>query len=91
MANRETQPERLKDDIDPDFVARQVDDLITLVSELKTDLNNLRQDIRRHDHGSPTYTAATNRINGSDNTFSGSAETSSDVAASVPVTWVDKK
>ena len=53
--------------------------LITLINELKGDLDALRTDFRKHDHGA-TYTAATHRINAGNNTVSGT-ETSSAVAS----------
>lgn len=49
-------------------------DLAADVEQLRSELMNLRQDFRRHDHGA-TYTAATTRINGSDDTISGTMAT----------------
>lgn len=58
------------------------DALMALVTELKADLNALRDDFRAHDHAA-SYTAATMRINGSADTITGT-ETNSAVAAALP-------
>ena len=60
----------------------KLDSLVTLVTALKQELNDLRTDFRAHDHGG-TYTAATLRINGSADTVSGS-EASGAVTSPVP-------
>lgn len=61
----------------------QVDALLALVAELKSDLNALRADFRAHDHGATSYDDGSIRINASACTFTGT-ETSSAVAAPVP-------
>ena len=61
-------------------LASYINDLVTLVNELKADLAALRNDFRAHDHGG-TYTPAATRLNASANTFSGTAEQSSAVSA----------
>jgi len=71
-----------------DFRSVQVDNLLTLVSTLKTQVNNLRQDLRRHDHGA-TYTASTIRVNGSDNSLSAGSHASTTVDASVPKKFIE--
>jgi hypothetical protein len=57
-------------------------DFVTLVNELRTDVNALRQDFRRHDHGA-AYAAATHRINAGDNTPSGTEASTAVVAAAI--------
>ena len=57
----------------------KLDAIITLINELKGNVDALRVDFRKHDHGA-TYTAATMRINASADTISGT-ETSSAVAS----------
>ncbi len=50
-------------------------DIVTLINELKADLNNLRNDFRSHDHGNTgAYAQATINLRGVPNTFSGTAE-----------------
>lgn len=61
----------------------KLQELLTLVNELKTDLNNLRADFRAHDHGA-TYTAEAHRINASANTPSGTEASTAVSAASLP-------
>lgn len=51
-------------------------DVVADLEQLRSEIMNLRQDMRRHDHGA-TYTAATTRINGSDNTITGTMATNS--------------
>lgn len=58
-------------------------EIAVLLNEVKADLNALRDDFRAHDHGA-TYTAATNRINASANTVSGTETNSAVASASVP-------
>lgn len=51
-------------------------DLAADLEQLRAELMNLRQDFRRHDHAA-SYTAATTRINGSDDTITGTMATNS--------------
>jgi hypothetical protein len=65
-------------------------DLALIINELRADLNALRQDFRRHDHGNTaSYVQAAITIRAIDNTFSGSPETSSAiVSADIPISPV---
>lgn len=57
------------------------EEIIAMLNEIKSDLEALRQDFRRHDHGNTgSYVQAAITIRGSDNSFNGSPETSSTVS-----------
>jgi hypothetical protein len=57
--------------------------ILAALTSLKQELNDLRTDFRAHDHGS-TYTQQTVRLGASAGTFSGTAEASAAVSASIP-------
>ena len=91
---RDSVPPEYGDHFSSDFAAAQMakfmslvgemkdnfNNLVTLVNECKTDLNAMRADFRGHDHGA-TYTASACRLSATPDTFSGSAETNTVVAA----------
>ena len=86
MANRATEAVVTKTELSYAYLSTRVSNLVTLVNELKTDLNALREDFRAHVHGA-SYGAATTRINTSANTISGT-ETNAVVATGDAVAFV---
>jgi len=62
----------------------KLDAMITLINELKNDVDALRVDFRKHDHGG-TYAQQTMRINASAVTISGTETSSAVVSPAVDV------
>lgn len=83
MANRGTEPESVREHYGQDFIDNEKNKLFALLAEMKTKLDALRVDMRSHDHGA-AYGAAATRLNGSPNTFSGTAETSAATTTTAP-------
>jgi hypothetical protein len=82
MANRDPEPESSRRIVDQGAQGVNMDQLITLINELRGDLNSLRTDFRAHDHGNTaSYVQAAITLRATANTFNGTAETSSAVAA----------
>ena len=68
----------------------QLQQLIALVQELKTDLAGLRTDFRAHDHGAgDAYLSNAIRLQASANSLTGTAEASSATAAAAPSSLAD--
>jgi hypothetical protein len=62
-----------------------MENLVALVSELKTKLNALRVDFRSHDHGNTgSYVQNSITIRSSAQSFVGTAETSAAVSGTAP-------